>query len=207
MLTYIFNASISLQHISKYLKAAEIIMIQKPGKPPQQRNHTDRFSCSQLLPNCLEKILLKRIKLHVEVLNFQFGFWPQHAPAEQIHRGRREHRMSSRRKKVMYCNLHLRGASLWQGLAWRSYLQNETHALKESVQADGILPLWKDLQSCSWWGKIRLPPNGSKRAAEKRTWPPPVPATHTAGTEVAIFADDVAITAVSESRPIATYIL
>ena len=83
MLTFLFNASMSLQHVSKCLKAAEMIMIENSGKPPTAKELYRAIFLLSAIAKLLDKILLERIKAHVDVPNFQFDFI--RPTAEQIH--------------------------------------------------------------------------------------------------------------------------
>jgi hypothetical protein len=71
-------------------KVAQIILILKPGKPP---NELASYRPISLLPNVskvIEKILLKRLLPVVEtyrlIPNHQFGFRQRHSTIEQTHR-------------------------------------------------------------------------------------------------------------------------
>ena len=94
----------------------------------QQRN--------SLISALLEKILLNRIKPHVNVLNFQFK-----ATAEQIHRVVANIERAAEGKR--YCQaIFIDVAQAFDKLIIElgCHLQNETPDPKKSVQADGISP-------------------------------------------------------------------
>jgi hypothetical protein len=62
LLTYIFNAILKQKYWPRQLKTAEIIMIPKPGKSP---NNVSSYRPISLLPNIsklLEKLLIKRTR-------------------------------------------------------------------------------------------------------------------------------------------------
>ena len=63
-----------------------MIMIETPGKLPTAKESYRPISLLSTIAKLLERIFLKRIKPHVDVPNFQLGFGPQSATAEQIRR-------------------------------------------------------------------------------------------------------------------------
>lgn len=88
LLTAIFNACLRLSYFPSQWKIAQVVMILKPGKPAQE---TSSYRPISLLPLCgklLEKILLNRMRQHLEdvIPDHQFGFRQQHGTVEQVHR-------------------------------------------------------------------------------------------------------------------------
>lgn len=90
LLTNIFNAIIRLKHWPEALKTAEILMILKPGKNP---NDTSSYRPISLLPitsKVLERLILKRINTDIPnnqwIPNHQFGFRQGHSTVQQTHR-------------------------------------------------------------------------------------------------------------------------
>jgi len=87
-LTYIYNFILYLSHILSTWKHSIIILIHKPGKPPECPS-----SYISLLPSFsknLEKVLLKRIYPIINDLDIiplmQLGFRNKHLPLHQVHR-------------------------------------------------------------------------------------------------------------------------
>ncbi len=86
MITYIFNACLRLSYIPKCFKTAQVIMITKPDKPPEEVTSYRPISLLPTLSKIFEKLLLKRLKALVKIPDFQFGFRDKHSAIEQIHR-------------------------------------------------------------------------------------------------------------------------
>jgi hypothetical protein len=87
---HIINATFRMRYIPGIWKIAELLMILKPGKPP---NKVDSYRLISLLPimsKLFEKLLLIRLKSVVTkkklILNHQFGFRNQHSTLEWVHR-------------------------------------------------------------------------------------------------------------------------
>lgn len=71
-------------------KIAEVIMIQKPGKPPHEVSSYRPISLLPIMAKLFEKLLLKRLKPIIEekelIPNHQFGFRNKHSTIDQVHR-------------------------------------------------------------------------------------------------------------------------
>src|SRR6266576_5594901 len=67
---------------------AQIIMLQKPGKPPNEVSSYRPMSLLPSISKLFEKLLLKRLKPLIEdkIHDIQFGFRNKHATIEQVHR-------------------------------------------------------------------------------------------------------------------------
>lgn len=89
-LQLLFNAVIRLKYIPSIWKVAEIIMIPKPGKPPNDVKSYRPISLLPIISKVLESIIQKRIQLYIDrfkvIPNHQFGFRKSHATIDQIHR-------------------------------------------------------------------------------------------------------------------------
>jgi hypothetical protein len=79
-----------MRYIPRISKIAEVLMILKPGKPP---NKVDSYRLIPLLPimsKLFEKLLLIRLKCTIPKKNLipdhPFGFRNQHSTLEQVHR-------------------------------------------------------------------------------------------------------------------------
>lgn len=90
MLTFIINSVLRLKYVPKAWKVAEILMILKPGKPPNEVKSYRPISLLPILSKVFEKLLLKRMKPIIEnkklIPNYQFGFREKHSTVDQIHR-------------------------------------------------------------------------------------------------------------------------
>lgn len=86
----LLNAAIKLRHFPSIWKVAEIIMIPKPGKTPNDVKSYRPISLLPLISKIFEIIIQKRIKVYIErfkvIPNHQFGFRKSHATTDQIHR-------------------------------------------------------------------------------------------------------------------------
>jgi hypothetical protein len=89
-LTNLINASFRLQYVPQLWKVAEVIMIQKPGKPPHEIRSYRPISLLPVISKLFEKLLLKRLKPIIEekklIPDHQFGFRNQHSTIDQVHR-------------------------------------------------------------------------------------------------------------------------
>lgn len=89
-LTNLFNAIIRLSHIPSQWKVAQIVMIPKPGKPPNSVTSYRPISLLPIMAKLFEKLLLKRMKNTITAQGtipaHQFGFRPQHSTVEQVNR-------------------------------------------------------------------------------------------------------------------------
>jgi hypothetical protein len=89
-LTYLINAAFRLQYVPMQWKVAEVIMIPKPGKPPNEKTSYRPISLLPTISKLFEKLLLKRLKPIIEdkklIPNHQFGFRNKHTTIDQIHR-------------------------------------------------------------------------------------------------------------------------
>lgn len=90
LLTMIFNAIIRIGHFPKQWKRAEIILVQKPGKPDTELTSYRPISLLPITSKVFEKILAKHIISSMEdnhqIPPHQFGFRQKHSTIEQVHR-------------------------------------------------------------------------------------------------------------------------
>lgn len=86
MITYLFNACLRLKYIPNCFKIAQIIMLKKPDKPPEQVTSYRPISLLPTISKLFEKLLLKRLKPLINIPDFQFGFRNKHSTIDQIHR-------------------------------------------------------------------------------------------------------------------------
>jgi uncharacterized FlaG/YvyC family protein len=77
-LTHLYNAAFRLKYVPSYWKAAEVIMLLKPGKPATEVTSYRPISLLPVLSKLFEKLLLKRLKPIIDekqiIPNHQFGF-------------------------------------------------------------------------------------------------------------------------------------
>lgn len=90
MLTYLFNVALRLKHVPSVWKVAEVIMLRKPGKPPNEAKSYRPISLLPTISKLFEKLLLQRLNRVIErkklIPNHQFGFRQKHSTIDQVHR-------------------------------------------------------------------------------------------------------------------------
>jgi hypothetical protein len=88
-LTHLMNAAFRLKHVPDAWKMAEVIMITKQGKLPNEVTSYRPVSLLPIISKLFEKLLMKRLKPLIESKNLipshQFGFRYMHAITDQIH--------------------------------------------------------------------------------------------------------------------------
>jgi hypothetical protein len=89
-LLQIINGSFRLKYVPRQWKIAEVIMIPKPNKPPNDKKSYRPISILPTMSKLFEKLLLKRMKPIIEerelIPPHQFGFREKHSTIEQVHR-------------------------------------------------------------------------------------------------------------------------
>ena len=89
-LTNLINAAFQLRYVPRLWKVAEVLMIAKPGKPPQEATSYRPISLLPVISKPFEKLLIKRINPIIETRNLipahQFGFREKHGTIDQVHR-------------------------------------------------------------------------------------------------------------------------
>lgn len=90
LLTHIYNAMLRISYWATVWKYSEIVMIQKPGKPPVEVSSYRPISLLPALAKIFEKLLLRRIlseeAIQNAIPNHQFGFRSSHSTIQQVHR-------------------------------------------------------------------------------------------------------------------------
>ena len=90
LLTHIYNAILRLECFPKQWKKAQVIMLLKPGKPPERATSYRPISLLPSMSKLFEKLLLKRLKPLIEkrhlIPDHQFGFRNLHSTIDQVHR-------------------------------------------------------------------------------------------------------------------------
>lgn len=86
----ILNTAIRLCHFQSQWKVAQIILIHKPGKSPEEPFPYISISLLPIFSKIFEKLILKRFKPLLIAKNIipdhQYGFRDFHETIEQIHR-------------------------------------------------------------------------------------------------------------------------
>jgi hypothetical protein len=88
--TMLFNGILRTTHFPSVWKVSQIIMILKPGKPPEEASSYRPISLLPVLSKLFEKLFLTRLKPLLSRRNlipdYQFGFREGHSTIEQLHR-------------------------------------------------------------------------------------------------------------------------
>lgn len=89
-ITQLFNAILRTSIYPMQWKVAQIVMIPKPGKSPEEITAYRPISLLPIVSKVFEKLLLKRLLPHIEshrlIPDHQFGFRQKHGTIEQVHR-------------------------------------------------------------------------------------------------------------------------
>ena len=88
-LTYLFNSILRTSCFPPQWKVAQIIMISKPGKNPEETKSYRPISLLPIPSKLFERLLQKLMPIIEErkiIPDYQFGFRQKHATIEQIHR-------------------------------------------------------------------------------------------------------------------------
>lgn len=104
-ITLIFNAILRTGYFPAQWKVAEIIVIPKPGKPPNEVSSYRPISLLPLLSKIFEKLLLTKLQPYLSDLfpQHQFGFRRGHSTTEQVHRVC--HKISEALEEKHYCSV------------------------------------------------------------------------------------------------------
>ncbi|VVC35140.1 Zinc finger, CCHC-type,Reverse transcriptase domain [Cinara cedri] len=90
LLTYIYNAVLRLSYFPTLWKFSQIIMFDKPDKPPDLPTSYRPISLLPYFSKICERLILKRFYTHIiskNILPFsQFGFRAKHSTVHQVHR-------------------------------------------------------------------------------------------------------------------------
>jgi hypothetical protein len=90
LLTTIYNSMLRITYFPILWKFAQIIMIHKPGKPPNRVTSYRPISLLPIMSKIFEKFLLKRIQMdddiNTKIPTHQFGFRENHSTMQQCHR-------------------------------------------------------------------------------------------------------------------------
>lgn len=145
-LTHIYNSILRLSYFPLLWKFSNIIMIQKPNKPPDSTSSYRPISLLPFFAKILERLLLKRIVPIIaekQILpDYQFGFRTSHSTIHQVHR--LVDAISYSLEKKLYCTCAFLDISqafdrVWhQGLLYKlkSFLPTSYFLLFKSYLSD-----------------------------------------------------------------------
>ncbi|KMQ90710.1 reverse transcriptase [Lasius niger] len=215
-LTQLFNAILRTNFFPPQWKVAEIIMIPKPGKPPEEAKSYRPISLLPIPSKVLERIILSRLLPVIRERNLipdhQFGFREKHSTLEQVHRIWLEIRKSLEARK--YCSavfLDITQAfdKVWfTGLFYklktklpanlyailRNYLENRHFRIKQQEARSELYPILSGVPQGSILGPVLY----LLYTADLPT---------TVKTLTATYADDTAILAAHENPDVASNLL
>lgn len=90
LLTLIYNTILRLESFPMQWKKVQVIMLLKPGKPPERATSYRPISLLPRMSKLFERLLLKRLKPLIEerylIPDLQFGFKNKHSTIDQVHR-------------------------------------------------------------------------------------------------------------------------
>jgi hypothetical protein len=205
-LTQLFNAVLLKGYFPAQWKVAQIILILKPGKPPNELTSYQQIS---LLPvsKVFEKIPLKRLLPVVEnnrlIPNHQFGFRQRHSTIEQMHQI--VQRIKEALENKQYCSAAFLNISQAFGKVWHTGL---LYKLRRSLPLNYFLILKSYLHSRHFLVKVETEytelssvnagvPQGS--VLRPLLYLPTSP-----GSTTETFADDTAVVTMDIDPPIAS---
>ena len=89
-LTHLYNTALWLKYVPTHWKAAEVIMVPKPGKPVNKVSSYRPISLLPIMLKLFEKLVLERLTPILDATHIipqhQFGFRRQHSTLDQVHR-------------------------------------------------------------------------------------------------------------------------
>ena len=215
-ITQIFNAILRTGHFPDQWKVAQVLLIPKPGKPPEEPKSYRPISLLPVLSKVFEKLLLERLRPLLNEKNLipdhQFGFRQHHATIEQIHRVSKKIRQDLEDHK--YCSaafLDITQAfdKVWHTgilyklrkllplnyfLILKSYLQNRHFLVKQQDEYTNLYPILSGVPQGSVLGPILYLIYTADLPTEQNVL-------------TATFADDTAILASHENPQTASQIL
>lgn len=209
MLTYIINAVFRLKHVPSSWKVAEVIMLPKPGKPPQEVKSYRPISLLPIISKLFETLFLKRLKPIIErqrlIPDHQFGFRGGHSTVDQVHRITNIIEKALEEKQVcsaVFLDVAQAFDKVWHGgLLHKLYkmLPQKFAALLESYVTDRLFRIKQDEEFSDLREiKAGVPQGSVLGPILYLLYTCDIPQIN--NTTIATFADDTAILAVSKDE-------
>lgn len=215
-ISQIFNACFRFQYVPSLWKVAEVIMIQKPGKPETEVTSYRPISLLPILSKLFEIVFLKRLKPIIEqnclIPMHQFGFRHSHSTIDQVHRITNLIEKALEERKI--CSSIFLDVSKAFDKVWHAGLLTKLHGLLPNayvniiksyledrffrVKQEDAFSSLKEIKTGVPQGSI-LGPTLYLLYTHDIPEPP--------NTTIATFADDTAILSVAETEDIANLIL
>lgn len=216
LINTLFNAILRLGVFPKQWKIAQIVLIPKPGKSPEEVTSYRPISLLPILSKLFEKLLLQKLtpilRAKKVIPDHQFGFQNQHATIEQIHRVASKINSGLQTKKfcsAAFLDISQAFDKVWHpGLLFklkknlpaqmfqilRSYLENRRFQISYKETKTSLFPIEAGVPQ----GSVLGPTLYLIYTADLPTL---------SSTTVATFADDTAILATHEDPNTASRIL
>jgi hypothetical protein len=126
-----------MRYIPRIWKIAEVLMILKPGKPPNNVDSYRQISLLPIMSKLFEKLLLKILQSVITtkklIPNHKFGFRKQHSTLEQVHRINEAIEQAIEEKKICraaFLDVSQAFDRVWhKGLEYKLRLWDDAHAL------------------------------------------------------------------------------
>ncbi|VVC34843.1 Endonuclease/exonuclease/phosphatase,Reverse transcriptase domain [Cinara cedri] len=211
LLTHIFNPILRLSYFPVLWKFSIIIMIPKPGKPPDSPESYRPISLLPLFSKIFERIILKRILPIIEanIPNTQFGFRHNHSTIHQVHR--LVDKISYTLEKKLICTAAFLDVSqafdrVWHEgllfklksilppyyfLLFKSYLENRYFSVRSGFSLSEVSPIHAGVPQ----GSVTAPLLFNLFTSDQPTTP---------NTTIGDFADDKALLAIHSDPEIAS---
>lgn len=208
-ITRLVNAAFRISYVPLPWKIAEVIMIPKPGKPPEELPSYRPISLLPVMSKLFEKLLLKRLLPIIEerniIPNHQFGFRQKHSTIEQVHRITRIIEQALEEKKVcsaVFLDVSKAFDKVWhEGLVYKirralpatyakllqSYIKNRHFRIKQEESYSQLKEIKAGVPQGSVLGPVLY-----------LIYTSDLPLMD--GSTTATFADDTAILAVGENN-------
>lgn len=206
LITFIFNAMLRIGYFPDQWKVAQIIVIPKPGKPPNEVASYRPISLLPIISKIFEKLFLKRLqpilKENEIIPIYQFGFRQEHSTIEQVHRIVDNINKAFEEKE--YCTVAMLDISqafdkVWhQGLLYkiRQYLPHSIYGILQSYLSDRSFMVKFQSQQTSLHPIQAGVPQGSVLGPILYTlYTADLPVTE--NTQIATYADDTALQAIN----------
>ena len=212
-LLHIINAALRLLYVPRQWKVAEVIMVPKPGKSPNDKKSYRPISLLPIISKVFEKLLLKRLQSVIEerrlIPDHQFGFRTKHSTIDQVYRLTNEIEKTLEERKICssaFLDVSQAFDKVWHEglkLKLRQVLPKQLYKILESYLANRLFRVKHGGEYSEFKDIAAGVPQGSVLGPVLfLLYTRDIPQEE--GTVVATFADDTAILATDKSIESAT---